>query len=78
MVRMDSATNKLYISTSDYRIRVPDTTALSKMIEPEQKGYMTDFDKLIMKRWEMHMAEGHFRYGLDVLETRNLYPVGKC
>ena len=78
MVRIDSATNKLYISTSDYRIEVPDTTALPKLLEPEQNGYMTDFDRLIMKRWEMHMTEGHFRYGLDVLETRNLYPDGKC
>ena len=78
MVRIDAATNKLYIATSDYRIEVPDTTTLPQIINSEQNNYMTDFDRLILKRWDMHMAEGHFRYGLDVLETRYLYPDGKC
>ena len=76
MVKIDLTTNKVIISTSDYNINVPDATSFPTSLDSLENVAMSDFDRLLLKRWSMHMAEGHFRYGLDVLETRSLYPDG--
>ena len=75
MVKFDGSENTVIISTSDYHIDVQQATVapLSSM----KNVQMTDFDKILLKKWEQHMEEGHFRYGLEVLETRNLFPDGK-
>ena len=77
MVKIDPTTNQVHISTSDYTIVVPNSSTLPKSLDSEENVYMTDFDRLLLNRWNSHMREGHFRYGLDVLETRNLYAEGK-
>ena len=76
MVKIDATTNKVIISTSDYKINVPDATSLPASLDSLENVHMSDFDRLLLKRWDMHMAKGHFRYGLDVLETRSLYRDG--
>ena len=82
MVKIDSITNKIIVSKLDFQTDVAvqrenysnraNMLGLSELKEME----MSDFDQILQNRWEMHMKTGHFRYGLDVLETRNVFPSG--
>jgi hypothetical protein len=82
MVKIDSITNKIIFSKLDFQTDVAvqrenyrnhaNLSGLSEVKEME----MSDFDQILRSRWDTHMEAGHFRYGLDVLETRNVFSNG--
>ena len=73
--------NKIFVANSDYQIKIPLPTKhddSSNESSPELNGGMVnEFDRLLQSRWDMHMNKGHFRYGLDVVETRLISSTGK-
>ena len=69
---------KIFVSILDYKL-VAKTEGLNcvnnelgSVTANTTEGSKTDFDRLLQNRWEAHMSKGHFRYGLDVLETRSV------
>ena len=69
---------KIFVSNLDYKL-VAKTDGLDchnnhsgSVAADTTEGSKTDFDRVLQNRWETHMSKGHFRYGLDVLETRSV------
>ena len=69
---------KIFVSNLDYKL-VAKTDGLDchnnhsgSVAADTTEGSKTDFDRVLQNRWETHMSKGHFRYGLDVLETRKV------
>ena len=70
--------SKIFVSNLDYKLAAEiqgfncDTNNSGSVTADTTEGSKTDFDRLLQNRWETHMSKGHFRYGLDVLETRKV------
>ena len=83
MVKLGRTRNEIIISSSDYHLNIVLSDERKNSFKdngclPESKeNDMTEFDRILQKRWQKHMDDGHFRYGLDVLETRNVYRTGR-
>ena len=69
---------KISVSNLDYKLVAKteglncDKNSSGSFTVNTTEGNKTEFDRLLQNRWETHMSKGHFRYGLDVLETRKV------
>ena len=69
---------KISVSNLDYKLFAKteglnyDKNSSGSFTVNTTEGNKTEFDRLLQNRWEAHMSKGHFRYGLDVLETRKV------
>ena len=69
---------KISVSNLDYKLFAKteglnyDKNSSGSFTVNTTEGNKTEFDRLLQNRWETHMSKGHFRYGLDVLETRKV------
>ena len=82
MVKIDSITNKIILSKWDFQtdvaVQMENYSSRANLLGPLElkEMEMSEFDKILQSRCEKHMNAGHFRYGLDVLETRNVFSDG--
>ena len=82
MVKVPTDGTILFNEASDYQSRV----VLSKETETNDEVVQTslvsrgknlsEFDRILGNRWQSHMENGNFRYGLDIVESRNIFPSG--
>ena len=69
---------KIFVTNLDYTLIAEtegsncDSNNSGSVTGDTKEGSKADFDRLLRNRWETHMSQGHFRYGLDVLETRKV------
>ena len=82
MVKVSTDGTILFIEASDYQNRVvlpKETETNDKVVQTplvSSGKTLSEFDRILSDRWQGHMENGNFRYGLDIVESRNIFPPG--